>query len=322
MYAKNERRPRTESFTQMDAEIKTEISIPTSDADALLACADGASALVYLHLRRTGGLSCSKAARDLRMSERDVTLAAEKLRKLGLISRASAAPEDREMPQYTAKDVSSRPEFSALVEDTQSALGRMLGDNDLRILFGIYDHLGLPPEVVLLLIYHCIDTYREKNGAGRVPTMRYIEKEAWFWADSEIITIDAAEEHIRRETERKRLSSRVQEVLQIRGRSLTAGERKYVDSWLEMGFPPETLAVAYDRTVVNTGRLTWRYMDKIVRSWQERGLFTPEAVETGDARPTRKRAAPPQKTREAPAIDGAKQLERMKKLYESLNGGG
>ncbi len=304
----------------MGTDIKDNISIPLSDADALLACADGASALLYLHIRRTGGLSISKAARELRLSEREVSLAAEKLRRLGLLPRADAEPEARELPQYTALDVTSRPEFTALVEETQSALGRMLGDNDVRILFGIYDHLGLPPEVVLLLIYHCIDTYREKHGSGRVPTMRYIEKEAWFWADNEIITIDAAEEHIRRESEKKQLLSKVQDILQIRGRALTAGERKYVDSWLEMGFPPETLAIAYDRTVVNTGRLTWRYMDKIVRTWQERGLFTPEAVEAGDSRSPKRPAVPPQ--RSEPPVDGQKQLERMKKLYENLSNGG
>ncbi len=304
----------------MGTDIKDNISIPLSDADALLACADGASALLYLHIRRTGGLSISKAARELRLSEREVSLAAEKLRRLGLLPRTDAEPEARELPQYTALDVTSRPEFAALVGETQSALGRMLGDNDVRILFGIYDHLGLPPEVVLLLIYHCIDTYREKHGSGRVPTMRYIEKEAWFWADNEIITIDAAEEHIRRESEKKQLLSKVQDILQIRGRALTAGERKYVDSWLEMGFPPETLAIAYDRTVVNTGRLTWRYMDKIVRTWQERGLFTPEAVEAGDSRSPKRPAVPPK--RSEPPVDGQKQLERMKKLYENLSNGG
>ena len=59
-----------------------------------------------------------------------------------------------------------------------------------------------------------------------------------------------------------------------------------------MGFNSGMLAEAYDRTVVRTGKLSWAYMDKIVRSWQQKGLFTTEAVEKGDPRIDRKKSAP------------------------------
>ena len=62
-----------------------------------------------------------------------------------------------------------------------------------------------------------------------------------------------------------------------------------MESWLSMGFGSEALALAYDRTIVSTGRLTWAYMDKIVRSWYEKGLFTPEDIEKGDTRPSRRK---------------------------------
>jgi len=136
----------------------------------------------------------------------------------------------------------------------------------------------------MLLIHHCIETYQERSGPGRMPTMRYIEKEAWFWARQEILSYDDAEEHIRREAEKKESLHRLKEVLQIRGRDMTASERKYAEGWLELGFSPEALAIAYDRTVLSTGRLVWKYMDSIVRSWAEKKLFTPQEIEAGDAR--------------------------------------
>lgn len=303
------------------------LGLTVGAADRLLACADGPSALLYLHILRTGGFSASRAARDLRCTSEEIARAADNLRRLGLVPRPEEPLPAEELPEYTGRDIAQRAKtdsaFEGIIFEAQRALGKMLSTNDMRILFGIYDHLGLSAELICLLINHCIDTYRTANGEGRMPTMRYVEKEAWFWVRGEISTLEAAEEHIRREKQSHRRQEQVREVLQIHSRSLTATEKKYVDSWLELGFSPEAIAVAYDRTVVGTGKLTWKYMDKILRDWQGKGLFTPEQIEQGDAR--RAPAQPrPAAGRPAPAQDDAAvrgELENMRRLYESMRKG-
>ena len=73
----------------------------------------------------------------------------------------------------------------------------------------------------------------------------------------------------------------------------------------------EALSLAYDRTVVNTGRLSWGYMDKILKSWDARGLYIPEDVEAGDpARRSRKSAAAP--------VSNTQKIDRMRKVYNSM----
>ena len=47
----------------------------------------------------------------------------------------------------------------------------------LSDLLGLYDFLGLPAEVILLLVNHCVQTFRVRYGEGRRPTLRQIEKE-------------------------------------------------------------------------------------------------------------------------------------------------
>lgn len=250
-------------------------------------------------------------------------LAYDNLRRLGLVKCEKGLEAAEELPQYTAQDISQRakadPEFEGIVFEAQQALGKMLSTNDLRLLFGIYDHLGLPAEVVLLLINHCIESYRLKNGAGRMPTMRYVEKEAWFWAGNEITTLEAAEEHIRREKLRAEAAEQVKDILQIRGRELTPSERKYIDSWLSLGYSPEALAIAYDRTVIGTGRLAWKYMDRIVQAWREKGLFTPEEIAKGDARTPRRAVRPLPDT--SGAQSAGREIENMRRLYESMEKG-
>lgn len=301
------------------------LGLSVGAADRLLACADGESALLYLHILRTGGFSAARAARELRLDADAVARAAESLRRLGLL----AAPEEplpgEELPEYTGEDISERAKsdraFEGVILEAQSALGKMLSSNDLRILFGIYDHLGLPAETVCLLVNHCVDSWQAARGDGRMPTMRYVEKEAWFWARNEITSPEAAEEHIQRERQSRQLAERVKDILQIRARALTQTEKRYVDSWLDAGFSPEAIAEAYDRTVVGTGRLTWKYMDKILQSWREKGLLTPEQIGRGDPRHAPGRPAAgkaPAGTDEA--VRG--ELENMRKMYESMKRGG
>lgn len=283
--------------------------------DAVIRSGSGDAALVYLHIIKNGRFSLSAAARDTGLSRERVSSAAAILRGLG-VAVEDKPLESQEFPEYTAADIVVRAQrdasFDGLVGEVQRILGKMLSTPDMKTLFGIYDHLGLPADVIMLLISHCIEDIQSRYGPGRMPTMRQIEKEAWYWAGQEIRTYEAAEEHIRREAERKSLVSRTAEALQIRGRELTPGERRYIETWISYGFGPEELAVAYDRTVLGTGKLAWRYMDKIVSSWHEKGLHSLAEIESGDARYRKNPET-------APAVPGGdSELEELRRLHAYL----
>ena len=72
------------------------------------------------------------------------------------------------------------------------------------------------------------------------------------------------------------------QILQIRGRNLTAGEERYAHQWMDMGFEDSAIAEAYERTCLNTGSMNWPYMNKILQRWHASGLHTAEAVKLGD----------------------------------------
>ena len=296
------------------------IQISRQEADRLLAEGDGAAALLLLQIRRADGFSLSAAVRELGRSEAEIRRAAETLRCLGLLAVEQPLPE-HELPDYTAADIAVRARtdsaFEGLVQETQRALGRILSSNDLRILFGIYDHLGLPADVIMLLLNHCIGEYQRRNGDGRLPTMRTIEKEAWHWSEKEILTLDDAEEHIRREAQRQETAEQIKKALHIRDSELTKSVRNYIESWVALGFGPEAVEEAYDRTVVNIGKVSWGYTDKILRSWAEKQLFTPAEIAAGDPRRSgmKKPAAAAQQ-------DNGDKIGQMEKMLEHLNGKG
>ena len=101
-------------------------------------------------------------------------------------------------------------------------------------------------------------------------------------------------------------------MLQIHDRAPSRTERGYIASWLDMGFGCDAIAEAYDRTVVATGARKWAYLNRILMSWHEKGLHTPEEIETGDPRAAGKRRAanPAAPAAERDDLDRVEQLLR------------
>jgi DnaD/phage-associated family protein len=97
--------------------------------------------------------------------------------------------------------------------------------------------------------------------------------------------MEEAAAYIQTQNVRRSRLGRLMNILQIRGRNLTAGEEKYAQSWLDMGFEEEVISMAYERTCLNTGNFNWAYMNKILVRWHEAGLHTAEQVKNGDRKP-------------------------------------
>ncbi len=299
--------------------------IPVSVADKLIAAHDGNVALLYIWMCRCGSFNAERAARELCLTLSEVNSAYEKLCRLELFEGKTTVREPlplpaEELPQYTSEDIIRRSEtdsgFRAVLNEAQRKLGRVLSTSDIKTLFGIYDFLALPPDVIFMLLTYCIDSFKAKYGSGRLPSMRSIEKEAYSWANKEILTLELAEEYIKNAAERRSKLGEVKSALGITGRQLTATEAKYVNSWLDMGFDCDTLAVAYDRTVTNTGALKWGYMNKIVTSWHEKGLHSIEDVEQNDTRPSAVKPA----NRHSDKVTND-ELERLRSIYKKVKNG-
>lgn len=276
------------------------ISLPAQEADRLIAAHDGDVALLYIYRLRTNCTDDERTARELCMTLREVKEAGEKLDRLIRPAqeafRYTPVPElPDEIPEYTSQDVMKRsesdPAFSAIIEEAKRVMGKPLSSPDIKSLFGIYDHFGMPAEVVMLMLNYCGIVFERKYGTQRRPSMRAFEKEALWWANREILTMEAAEEYIQWNNRRTSDLVRVREALGIRGRELVKSEEERINSWLDMGFTDEVIAIAYERTVTNTGALKWNYMDKILHSWKEKNLMTPQEIEEKDSRRPRMKPA-------------------------------
>ena len=280
------------------------VNFDTAEVRKLLGAASADGALLYIYLK-AGNLP-DHAAQMLNLSEARFNCAMATLRQLGL---GQEEKQQRilagERPVYSERDVleadSSDMEFKALRGEVERLLGRNLNTEELKILLGFIRYLGLPADVISVLICYCKDRARQR-GSLRNPSLRTIEKEAYAWAEQGIDNLEEAAAFIQAQNVRNSRMSRLQNQLQIRSRNLPAAEERYARSWLEMGFEDEVITMAYERTCLNTGSLKWPYMDRILQRWHEAGLHTADAVKNGDRKPG---SAAPQGQRQLDADEQA-----------------
>jgi len=273
--------------------ISQTLTIPQSDVRRLLSAASPDAALLYLYINT--GNRPEDAARELNMNDARLQCAGATLRQLGLwpeVRPSHIAPGER--PSYSEQDVlramDSDLDFRGLYGEVQRLLGRSLNTEELKILLGFVRYLGLPADVISVLVCYCKERARQR-GNSRNPSLRTIEKEAYAWAEQGIDTVEEAAAFISAQNVRNSRLRRLMDQLQIRGRSLTAAEEKYALRWLDMGIEEELIAMAYERTCLNTGGLNWAYMNKILQRWNDQGLRTAEAVRSGDQKPVPKGAS-------------------------------
>lgn len=260
------------------------ITLPQQDVRKLLGAANADAALLYLYI--AAGNDPGKAGEDLRLPDSRLNCAGAILRQLGLWPEVLPTKIlAGERPNYSENDVLDAMEqdmdFRSLYGEVQRLLGRNLNTEELKILLGFVRYLGLPGDVISLLVCYCKERAR-KRGSLRNPSLRTIEKEAYQWAEQGIDTLEAASAYIQTQNQRESQMTSLMSLLQIRGRNLTAAEERYAGAWLTMGFDADAIREAYERTCLNTGGLNWAYMNKILIRWQQAGFHTLEQVRAGD----------------------------------------
>ena len=252
------------------------------DAMAILArLRDPDAALLYAFAAsRPQGCTQAEAAAALDWDEGRTDRAAQLLLVYGLAARRHLPPPREEtsfLPQELSAARERDPAFAGLCSYFERAQGRILNRRELETLLSVHESLGLPPEVMALVIGECARR-------GRL-SARSVEKLAYQWYDLGLDQYEKAEEYLRRQAVREDRYARVLTRFGIRDHAPSPGERDYLDRWFALGFSDEMLALAYDRTILGAHRFSWAYMNKILLDWSEKKLRTPEDVQNARRAP-------------------------------------
>lgn len=284
-------------------------AVPNCVVDQHIKLAGAIQLKVLLLLLRGSGQTVSEAelAKRIGYSEADVRDAVIYWQEAGVLSPASERPAEREQgPQpgavyvrktmvqpppeppvqeqdnikrltasyrFTQKEAFSRVEQSDelkfIIEQCRVLLGRELQGSDVAALVSIHDWAGLSPDVILLAASYC---------ASRGYTdMRSVERQCTAWLDRGIRTHEQADDYIKQQTLRHSREAMVQGAFGITGRKLSTKERESIARWFdEYGYDIPIIRAAFDKTVDNTGKLSFAYLDRILSNWYGKGVRTLE----------------------------------------------
>ena len=294
------------------------VTISATAARRLLERGDGDAALLYLALlRHSGQMTPRSLAKELRWEKERIEQSEKILQEIELISaeKTNEVPLEpaQERPTYQSHEVAQRleetGEFASLVHAVEQILGKRLTTADVGVLLGLYDFLGLPVDVIYLLVSHCTQRVTQRYGIGRRPGMKQIEKEGYAWAKLGIDTQHAAAEHLSKYASRQETQPQYMNVLGLGERTPSPSEEKYLHAWQNMGFAPEAVALAYDKTIMRCHELKWAYLNAILKKWDEAGLHTLEEV-SGSAN------APAKTAPVAPSSDIRKYVQQLHRSKE------
>jgi len=172
-----------------------------------------------------------------------------------------------QMKEVLARKASS-PEFSYLVDNVSSRLGKPLSPGDASTLLYLYDTAGLPAEVVLMAVGFAV-------GRGK-SNMRYIESMCIDWSDRGIDTIAAVDDHICEMEHTAAAWDRVSALLGI-VKSPTVSDRAAAVRWVyDWKTDDDMIKLAYEICVKSTGKYSSAYTDKILGRWFSEGIDTAE----------------------------------------------
>ncbi len=264
-----------------------DILISHEAVDKLLDIKDEVALRLYIYLAQKGaGFDAQAAADRLGTSVDKILAAVDLLYAKGVIKKDDGKLLERPdtIPEYTAGDVTNMLEkdkdFSELLDFTQQKLGKMLSTVDTQTLLGIYNWMGLPVEVICLIITYCTEQLKKKYGEGRRPSMKNIENQARLWLNMGILTVEQAEDYLSTQEIRGTKIASLARLLHLSGRALSTTENKYLSAWADADYSEELILEAYDVTTVQTGKLTWRYMDKVLKNWENDGYKSKADIES------------------------------------------
>ena len=162
-------------------------------------------------------------------------------------------------------------EVRFLFNEAQLRLGKTIGHDGQAVLLMMHDAYGLPVEVIVTIIEYCVSV-------GKTSTS-YIAKIGKDWGEREIDTLEKADEVI---SELKASDEMWGEFRLRTGISTprpTSAQMKYLNRWKnEYGFSMDMIFLAYEETANNIQKMSFPYMDKVLKNWFEEGLRTPQDV--------------------------------------------
>jgi hypothetical protein len=163
--------------------------------------------------------------------------------------------------------------FKKSIQIVESIYSELLTQDDVLMLYDVTEVQKIPLELFITTLSHCIKN-NKKN-------FKYIVKAVSENYKKGFTTNEALESHYQSASESKLYVGLVKKELKITNRELIDKEKEFVEKWNSANKTIDEIKIAYEKTVMNTGKLSFPYMDKILSSQTGNKPVTKPSIKAG-----------------------------------------
>ena len=181
-----------------------------------------------------------------------------------------------DLVEETAKEVAKTirdNKLASLFDECAKMMNKlMLTPQEIRRISELSSQYALSEEYILTLAAHLLEEGNLSVGI--------LVKRAITLAGEGIVSIEALSDYISEKEARKSEFTEYRRIFGIYNRSFSAKEKELLLRWSkEFSYGTEVVGMAYDITVMNTSKLSFKYMDKLLTDWHDNGCLTLQQCE-------------------------------------------
>lgn len=195
-------------------------------------------------------------------------------------------PSKRDIPmEEITEKMNIDKRFSDTLRLAQLIWEKPFTQTEIKALYSFMEWYSFTSEVLTMIVEYCALEEKTKN-------IKYMEAVAESWANDGITTMKMAEKIISKKQKELSMLKKCAQIFSL-GRGFSDREAQYIAEWTNtFGMSEAMIKEAYARTTINTGKLSFQYMNKILSSWAKDGIRTLAALK--EAEGSRKGAQKPQ----------------------------
>ncbi len=187
--------------------------------------------------------------------------------------------EKKSHAKYSSKEiadiVNSQKEIKEMFSQLEVILKRNLRFTEQCGYINLVENYGFPVASILLLVQYCDDIGKS--------SIRYVESIAEAWFEQDITSYQQVEAEIIKLMKSHTVESKVAKLFGMTT-NLTKKQKEYINSWTDLGFDIDMIGLAYEKCVDQINKLSFPYINKIITSWANEKIFTPDEVNIHDAK--------------------------------------
>ncbi|MCL1987873.1 MAG: DnaD domain protein [Firmicutes bacterium] len=183
-----------------------------------------------------------------------------------------------EFEEITQNNAEIKQLFDHAIKSCEN-IGIATSNNMQNKLYKFYKLYNLPIDVIITLVDHCVEHSKKPfvRFNGEYKLLEYMEEVAKNWCEEEISTVEDGKNHL------QLFERNIMSIMKAYGSNKKPGkgQRKFIDTWLEdWQMPIEVILAAWDSaSLQEKEKYNFRYVNKIIQEWHEKGIKTVAAVE-------------------------------------------